>query len=120
MNQRPGSFIKVFGALILTAALGLTGCGHKSRSVDTSALEKSFRSAEPTMKATADQVVTALKSADYENALGRLNQLIQDEKLSAEQRQTSQDLRARIWKMFANNPPKLPENPQAGPPAGKL
>jgi hypothetical protein len=107
---------RIIACALFFAGLSLAGCSRQSAGLDGAAFEKSFGSAEPSLKSAADQVVSALKSSDYENALLKLNQVMQNGKLSPEQLQKSNDLRSRLWKLLADHPPKSLANPSAAAP----
>jgi len=56
-------------AAIMVATLAIIGCSKKS-SVDTTPMEKSFKSAEPAAQSASDKVVTAIKAEDYHPGAG--------------------------------------------------
>jgi hypothetical protein len=67
--------------------LGLPGCGKSgSAVVDASPVEKSFASADDTVKAAANRAVDAVKSADYNTAMAELLKLAADPKLTDPQK----------------------------------
>ena len=79
----------------------LAGCS-KGGGVDTSGLEKSFQAVEPTLKASADKAVAAVKSADYSGALAELKNLANNAKLTPEQQQTVKDVMAQVEKAVSD------------------
>ncbi len=81
-------------------AVGLTfaGCSKNQSSVDTAPVEKSFSSAEPTTKTTADKAVSAIKAGDYTTALSELKTLAGNAKLTPEQQQAIKDVMAQVQK----------------------
>jgi len=81
--------------VVIAGMLALVGC-KKGEGVDTSALEKSFASAEATVKSGADRAVSAIKSADYAGALNELKTLAQNGKLTPEQEQAVKDVMAKV------------------------
>ena len=96
--------MKSFKALLITiVAVGLTlvACSKKS-SVDTSALESSFKSAEPAAQSAADNAVSSIKSGDYANALSSLQGLAKDAKLTSEQQQAIKDVLAQVQQAISD------------------
>ena len=102
---------------LTAAALVLNGCGSKS-SVDTAPLEKSFASADPASKTTADQAVSAIKSSDYPGAMAQLQKLAGQAKLTPEQKQAVQDVLAQVQKQLTDSASK--EGKDAEKAAGDL
>lgn len=86
-------------------AMVIGGCGKKS-GVDTSPLESSFKSAEATTQTAADKVVTAVKSADYSEALSQLQSLAKNAKLTPEQQQAIKDVMAQVQKAITDTASK--------------
>lgn len=82
--------IKWMAALLMAAALIVTGCGEKG--VKTSKLESSFKGSEPTLQTSVDKVVAAVKSADYASASAELQKLGAQAKLTDAQKQAVADL----------------------------
>lgn len=97
----------LFKKLLLLAPLGLasawllTGCGEccshhgdpgetagkkDTAKLDTSAVEKAFASAEASVKATADKAIAAVQKADYGVVVTETKQLLQDVKLTPQQK----------------------------------
>ena len=73
--------------LLCMLSLMLQGCGKtSSASVDPSTIEKSFASAEDSVKAAATKAVNAMKSADYNAAMAELLKLAADPKLTDQQK----------------------------------
>jgi hypothetical protein len=70
------------------AVLGLTGCSKSGdgASVDAAPVEKSFASADSTLKAAADKAVAAIKSADYSSATAELQKLAANVKMTEDQK----------------------------------
>jgi outer membrane protein assembly factor BamD (BamD/ComL family) len=87
--------------MMTTAALVLIGCGKPS-SVDTSALEKSFKSAEATLQTSADKALAALKARDYTGAMAELKALASNAKVTPEQKQAIKDVMAQVEKLVAD------------------
>jgi hypothetical protein len=79
----------------MAVTLALAGCS-KQGSIDTSALETNFKSAEATLKASADKAVAAVKSADYSGAVTELKKLAENTKLTPDQQQAIKDLLAQV------------------------
>ena len=63
------------------------GCTKNSSNVDTAPVERSFASAEPTTKTTAEKAVSAIKAGDYASGLTELKTLASNAKLTPEQQQ---------------------------------
>jgi hypothetical protein len=84
------------------AALVLTGCSRSGGSVDTSPIEKSFASADATLKSAADKAVAAIKGADYSSATAELQKLASNVKLTDEQKKAVNDVVAQVQKAVAN------------------
>jgi hypothetical protein len=80
----------------MAGALALAGCSKQQGSVDTSALETSFSSADATLKGSADKAVAAIKSADYAGALAELKKLAENAQLTPEQQQCIKDCMAKV------------------------
>jgi hypothetical protein len=90
----------IFGA-VMAVTLAIVGCS-KQGSVDTSAFEKSFKSADAALQPSAEKVVTALKSADYSGAMRELKALAGAAKLTPEQQQAIKDVMAQVEKAIAD------------------
>jgi hypothetical protein len=89
--------------LAMTAVtLAFVGCSKNQSNVDTAPVEKSFASAEPTTKSTADKAVSAIKAGDYASALGELKALASNVKLTPEQQQAIKDVAAQVEKAIAD------------------
>jgi outer membrane protein assembly factor BamD (BamD/ComL family) len=87
--------------VMAATALVLSGCNKKS-SVDTAPLEKSFASAEPANKSTADQAASDIKAGDYAGAMAKLQKLAAQAKLTPEQQQAVKDVLAQIQKQLSD------------------
>ena len=70
--------------------------------MDTSSLEKSFKSTEPATQSAADKAVAAIKSADYAGALTELKALAGKAKLTPEQEQAIKDVMAQVQKAITD------------------
>src|SRR3954471_7533518 len=89
--------------LVLVVALAglLVGAGCEKRStVDTSNMEKSFASAEPTTKSEADKAIASIKAGDYGAAVASLQQLAAKAKLTPEREQAVKDIIAQLKKQL--------------------
>lgn len=86
--------------VIAVALFALIGCGKKNQ-VDTAPIEKSFASAEPGTKSSADQAVSAIKAGNYSGALAELQKLGAQAKLTPEQKQAIQDVIAQVQKQLS-------------------
>jgi hypothetical protein len=82
---------------ILTAALFLIAC-KKSTTVDTAPLERSFASADASLKSTADRAIAAIKESNYQGALAEVQKLASNAKLTDEQKKAVNDVIAQIQK----------------------
>lgn len=84
------------------AALSLlfSGCSKKGN-VDTAPLEKSFASAEPATKSTADTAVSSIKAGDYATAMAQLQKLSAQAKLTPEQQQAVRDVLEQVKKQLS-------------------
>jgi len=87
---------------MVAVALGFVGCSKNSSNVDTAPVEKSFASAEPTTKTTAERAVSAIKAGDYTSALNELKSLASNAKLTPEQQQAIKDVMAQVQKAVAD------------------
>jgi hypothetical protein len=88
-------------AVVVGVTLTLVGCS-KQGGIDTTALDTSFKSAEATLKASADKAVAAVKSADYSGAVAELKKLADNAKLTPEQQQAIKDVMAQVEKLIAD------------------
>ncbi len=85
-----------------TVALALVGCSKNQATVDTAPVEKSFASAEPTTKTTAEKAVSAIKAGNYTLALSELKTLAGKAKLTPEQQQAIKDVMAQAQQAIAD------------------
>ena len=88
---------------LMASVLILAGCSKSGdgASVDAAPVEKSFASADSTLKAAADKAVAAIKSADYSAATAELQKLAADVKLTDDQKKAITDVLAQIQKAVA-------------------
>jgi hypothetical protein len=109
-------------SLILTvlaaAAIVATGCNKPegntptppavapAASVDTSKLTAAFAAAEPALKTAVDTAVTAVKKADYSNALTQLQALAGKYKLTDDQQAAVKDVITAVQKVIADTAAK--------------
>lgn len=100
-------------ALIITAitAAAFVGCGKKD-SVDTSKLEQSFQSAEPTAKQSIEKAVTAVKAGDYSGAMASLQKAAAKARLTPEQEQAIKDVMEQIGQQMKQVANKAVEGAQ--------
>src|SRR6266700_3200672 len=91
---------------VAAASLLVSGCSKKS-SVDTAPLEKSFASAEPANKSTADKAVANIKAGDYSGAMADLQKLSAQVKLTPEQQQAVKDVLAQVQKQLSDTAAKM-------------
>jgi len=99
--------------ILCCAALPLvfSGCAKKSE-VDTSKLETSFATAEPSDKSQATKVVDAVKAGDYNAALASLKTLAQQAKLTPEQKAAIEDITTQVQKQLSQAISKAAEGGQ--------
>jgi hypothetical protein len=97
------SFNWILSALAAVTLL-LAGCGKTEQpaAVDTAPLQKSFASAEPTVKATVDNTVALIKQGNYPGALQELQKLGANAKLNADQKQAIADVLAKVQKAITS------------------
>ncbi len=89
--------------LLMTAVvLAFVGCSKNKANVDPAPVEKSFASAEPATKTTADKAVSAIKAGDYTSALTELKTLAGNAKLTPEQQQAIKDVMAQVQKAITD------------------
>jgi len=83
---------------VVATTLALVGCGKSGggESVDTSALQASFASAEASVKESAEKAIAAVKSSDWAGAVTELKKLLEDAKLTAEQQHAVKDTLAKV------------------------
>jgi hypothetical protein len=93
-------------AALAAVILTLPACSKKS-SVDTAPLEKSFASAEPATKSTADTAVSELKAGNYAGAMAELQKLAAQVKLTPEQQQAVKDVLAQVQQKLADSTAKV-------------
>jgi len=75
------------------------GCSKASSGkVDPSPIQKSFASAEASLKAAADKAVEAIQKGDYNAAVAELQKLLGNAKLTDEQKKAIQDVLAQLQK----------------------
>jgi outer membrane protein assembly factor BamD (BamD/ComL family) len=103
MQFEERGFMKRFTALLvglLTIAIPLVGCSKKS-GVDTSNLESSFKSSEPTVKSDINKAVSTIKEGNYSEAMAQLQSVAKKAQLTPEQQQAIKDTIASIQKLMA-------------------
>jgi len=84
-------------------ALAFAGCSKSSSAkVDTAPVEKSFATADPTTKTSADKAVSAIKGGDYTSAVNELKTLASNAKLTPEQQQAVKDVMAQVQKAITD------------------
>jgi hypothetical protein len=93
-------------AAVAVAMLVWAGCSKKS-GVDTAPLEKSFASAEPANKSSADKAVSAIKASDYSGAMTELQKLGAQAKLTPDQQQAVKDVLAQVQQQLADAATKV-------------
>lgn len=98
-------------SLLAVFALALTGCGGAGggASIDTSALEKSFSSAEAGLKDAATKAIDAVKKSDFNGALKELQGLAANVKLTDEQKNAINGLIEQVKKAVTDAASKATE-----------
>jgi hypothetical protein len=81
---------------VMCFAVGACDSGDK---VDTSALEKSFSSAQPASKTAVDDVKAAIAAKDYAKAGAALQKLASGASLTPDQKKAVEDLAGRVKEM---------------------
>jgi len=109
---------------IMVGTLALVGCNKPTTttttSVDTSALQTSFQSAEATVKESADKAIAAVKNSDYAGAVAELKKLAENAKLTPEQQQAVKDVLAKVQSALSETAGKAAEQvDKAAAEAGK-
>jgi len=96
---------------LVTATFLLVGCSKTEQpaTIDTAALVKSFSSAEPTLKASAEKVVSLVKQGNYQSALTELKTLAGNVKLTDEQKKAITDLVAKVQQAVVGTVQKATE-----------
>ena len=89
----------------IAAAMMLAGCS-KQGSVNTTAIEQSFKSADSAIQTTAQKAVDAVKAQDYSGALSQLQTLASNVKLTPEQQQAIKDVMAQVQKVLTDTASK--------------
>jgi len=97
-------------ATVVTAVLVLSGCSKSGGSVDASPIEKSFASADATLKGSADKAVSAIKNADYSGATVELQKLAANVKLTDDQKKAINDVLARVQKAVTDAGSKVADD----------
>lgn len=98
---------------VAVATFAITGCNKQGGetgappaapavSVDTSKLTAAFQSAEPALKSAVDTAVTAIKNADYSDALKQLQALSGKFTLTDEQQTAVKNAIAAVQKAIAD------------------
>jgi uncharacterized lipoprotein NlpE involved in copper resistance len=93
-------------ATCIALTFAVVGCNKQSNSVDTTPMEKSFSSADPATKSTADNVVTEIKNSNYSGAVADLQKLASNAKLTPEQQQAVKDVVAQLQKALGDTASK--------------
>jgi len=89
-------------ATLAALALIFTACSKSGGSVDASPLEKSFATADTSLKSAANTAVEAIKKADYSSALAELQKLAGNVKLTDEQKSAINNVIDQVKKALAD------------------
>ena len=95
--------------ILLLIAFGLACFGCKKEAganIETSRVESAFSGAEPSLKATADKAVDAVKKGDYSTAVTELKNLASNAKLTDSQKQAVNDMIAQVQKALSEGASK--------------
>lgn len=98
-------------AIVVTTMF--VGCSKESASttkVDASPIEKSFSSADPSAKSSADKIVTEVKAGNYAAAMTELKTLAGNAKLTPEQQQAIKDVMAQVQQAITDTGKKITED----------
>ena len=104
--MKTNTFILTFVAVI---AIAFTGCDKAGVKIDTAGIEKSFSSAETTLKAAASKATDAVKKGDYSGALKELQSLAGNVKLTDDQKSAINNLIEQVKKAIADAGAKAAE-----------
>ncbi|MCX7824712.1 MAG: hypothetical protein N2689_04055 [Verrucomicrobiae bacterium] len=102
MNNPSLTRIAAMAVMILAAAF--IGCGKKG--VDTSKLERSFQSAEPSAKQNVQNVVQAVEKQDYAAATASLQKLAAQAKLTPDQQEAVKEVLEQLKAKLAETAKK--------------
>jgi hypothetical protein len=86
-------------AAVMVVSLLAIGCAKKGP--DTSQVEKSFQSAEPSTRSGVDKAVTEIKAGNYAGALAELQSVASKAKLTPEQQTAIKDLIAQVQQQLS-------------------
>ena len=91
-------------SFLAVLALAFAGCNKTEggAAIDTSAIEKSFSSAEASLKDTATKAVEAVKKADYSGALKELQGLAANVKITDEQKSAVNNIVEQVKKAITD------------------
>jgi len=87
--------------LVVSLMCFVTACS-KQGSVDTTPLEKSFASADTSVKSAVDKAVSEVKSANYSGAMAELQSLAGKAKLTPDQQQAIKGVMTQVEQALAN------------------
>lgn len=86
-------------SLLVTAMVFLAACSKSEApagNVDTAPMQKSFASADPTVKGSADRAVALIKQGNYQGALQELQALAGNAKLTDDQKKAINDTMTNV------------------------
>jgi hypothetical protein len=95
--------------LFAVIAIAFTGCGKAGVKIDTAGIEKSFSSAETTLKDASSKATDAVKKGDYAGALKELQSLAGNVKLTDDQKSAINNLIEQVKKALADAGAKAAE-----------
>ncbi len=91
---------RFFVIAVMALMMAIVGCSKRG-SVDTTALEKTFKEAEAASQSAAQKVVAAVKAEDFPGAVSQLEALAKNAKLTPEQQQAVKDVLAQVQKALS-------------------
>ena len=91
----------------------VTACS-KQGSVDTAPLEKSFASADASVKSAVEKAVSEVKAADYSGAMAELQSLAGKAKLTSDQQQAIKDVISQAQQALVNAGKQAMDNAKKG------
>jgi hypothetical protein len=101
--------------LCLLLALGATGCGRKER-VDTTRLQRCFKTADPATQPIVDKVVAAIDAGDYRTAFASLQKLAGQATVTPEQQHAIHDLMEQLQTIITAAAQKTAADLKKSPP----
>ena len=98
------ALVVVIGVCLLGVVIMGYGCS-KERKVETGKLVESFASASPEVKAEIQKALGAIKTRDFDTALGSLKKVVESGSLDEAQKRALSDTVTDITVIISENPP---------------